>query len=119
MSKYSEVTIIYTKGGPCYTEYDSVKVNNQSNLIKEILSDSGNNVELYEIGVDSLPKGMEDIRSRLDRVPTYLYGVLEPDPIVDFMNNSGEDIIWYFGIQEHDSLVLKKEENVIWLNINN
>ena len=45
--------------------------------------------EIYELGIDSLPEGLEDIRGRIHEEPAKAYGVIDPDGSAH-----------YFGIDE-------------------
>lgn len=89
---YAETTI-----NPCSSgfgmyqtgEYNGDQWENESDLIAEMES----NYNLFELGIDELPEGMEDIRGNIHNEPTRVFGFIEDI-------GGGENEAFYVGVSE-------------------
>ncbi len=90
MSTFFEVGITAAHGG--FGEYDCSAIEgegwaNRQDLIEECQGNISGT--LYELGVDALPSGMEDIRGRIHAEPPWIYA---------YTNEAGD--AHYFGVRE-------------------
>ncbi len=70
-------------------EYNGDKWEDETDLINEM----GSNVELFELGTDELPEGMDDIRGNIRNEPDRVFGYL-------YETGGGEIEVYYVGVSE-------------------
>ena len=87
---YKECTILPATGG--FGEYQAGEFNGEKFSDAETLADAlreGAGFELFELGKEELPEGLEDIRGRIHNQPERVFGGLD-----------AQDVPHYFGISE-------------------
>lgn len=96
MTKYYEVTIKphYAGFGMWQASTEKPGDDNLWDDVNDLLSECTSNVgPLYELGVDDLPDGLEDIRGSIYNEPDRVFGYFVRD-------SQGESEGYYFGIRE-------------------
>ena len=87
---YKECTILAASGG--FGEYEVGEYNGEAFEDQDALIDAmreGAGFELFELGKDELPEGLEDIRGRIRNEPARVLGGLDD-----------HDVPHYFGVSE-------------------
>lgn len=58
---------------------------------EDLISAMYQSVPMFELGVDELPEGLEDIRGNI---------INEPDRVFGYFDTFGEDKVYYIGVSE-------------------